>query len=141
MDNFLVSDNTLGVSSQAWAVFYGLKSRGIEMPSNFRCHNKAWYNGRENSMVLSIYAFPLDRQLNVVFGECRHSDSLVVDVWESKGVVNPPTWQDKGYEEAYSNRKSFPCLNVNGACDYIVDRTTSFRENCCLEIDEREKTK
>ena len=77
----------------------------------------AFYNGREQSVVLIIHG--AYKPYAIVFGEHRNSDDIFVDAFEYDwGGLNPPTLTDFT-KEAYRNREFFSYDQVEEAAAYV----------------------
>ena len=121
-------DKSLGISEQAYAVLQGLARQYIEVPDNVLVKTRAWYNGRERGIVLSLS--PIGEgapysQLNIAFGECRNSDQIFLDKWDKYTGVNPPTVADFT-EEGYANRQYFAYMDIVGVTEKIKEMVEEF---------------
>ena len=121
----------LGVNSQAWAVLHllqayeeSIESLGVPL---MRADSYAWYNGRERGISIVVSQYFEKMGLVCVFGECRNSDSIFVDVYEKVGAAVyeskkgtfAPSYLDAGYEEAYRKRKFFNPGEAGKAADFV----------------------
>ena len=89
---------------------------------------RAWYNGREKGVSLTVSRLGYKGCLVITFGEHRSSDSIFVDSWEMETeAFNSPTPGDFS-DEAYKQRKSFPAGHVGYAADYIYKRMEAYYE-------------
>jgi hypothetical protein len=119
-----VYDRTLGIKSVSRKVARLLKPVNVNV-DYVAFNTYAFYNGRENSIGISIENYLLKKQLNIVFGENRNSDNIFIDRWISDLTFNPPTVQDLT-DEAYGNRKFFNYNQEKETALFIDDLISSF---------------
>ena len=131
MPNKLI-DMSLGISEQAYAVLQGLRRLQIEVPDGVGVQTRAWYNGRERGIALSLYQYSgktiqesHNDQLNITFGECRNSEQIFVDHWVGYTGFSPPTVENFT-EEAYNNRQYFPYMDIVGVTEKIKEMVDEF---------------
>jgi len=88
----MFADTTLGLSAQALAVLQLLAAEDSD-DSELRIDTRAWYNGRENGVSLTVRAsIPDTRALIVVFAEDRTSDAIAIEIWGLvDDIPDPPT--------------------------------------------------
>lgn len=126
-----IADPTLGVCAQARAILAMLdRNPDFAEYENGRyqidIETRAWYNGREKGVSLTVSRLGYKGCLVITFGEHRSSDSIFVDCWEMKAQpFNSPTVSDFP-DEAYKQRKFFTSGRVGDAAEYIYERMESF---------------
>ncbi|KKN96849.1 hypothetical protein LCGC14_0164930 [marine sediment metagenome] len=98
-------------------------------------HTAAWYNGREDGIVIWFRPGFTGPAIVLVVVEHRNIDQICVDVWhvDEPCFGDPPTWKD--YPESFTKyddtiRKTFDYGNAGAAAQYIYGRLeTWFKEN------------
>lgn len=110
----------MNISTQALLVLRVLSTHDI--PPEWKIEpveTSAWYNGRERGVCIT-FRNKQNKCLAITFGECRNSDSIFIDHFETKMTLNPPTVRDFS-EEAYRLRRYAPYLGVSDAIDIITE--------------------
>lgn len=91
----MLADSTLGLSAQALAILAMLSAEDSD-DTEMRIDTRAWYNGRENGVSLTVRAhIPDTHALIITIAEHRISDAIAIEIWEMNGdIPDPPTPKD-----------------------------------------------
>lgn len=132
-----LANNNLGLSPTSLAVLAILSSMSPDglvgyddksMKYPLEVKTAAWYNGRENGIVLSYSHsnHTWGKWLHVVICEHRNTDRLTLYHWVAPRNVNPPTIQSNGWtDEVYRNGQSFDEYNLAPVIEKIRDLINS----------------
>jgi hypothetical protein len=87
-------------------------------------HTFPWYNGREKGVAVRMGMN--DRVLTVTFGECRGTDDIFVDSWESDQSwrAYEPATVAEFPDEAYAARHT--TRNPQAAADKVLAKMRAF---------------
>lgn len=82
-----------------------------------------FYNGRERFINLQVHI--KGRTRNIMFGEARNSDSVIVQTFDTPCMANPPCLNDVP-EASYWERHNFSPNDVSSVIDHIRNLTRTF---------------
>lgn len=141
----MILNANFNINAQALAVYHMLVARiNNEFSREYlEAGSAPWYNGREKGIVIWFggsvatrqHAFKTTKhpQIVFVFGECRCSDGIFLDMWEVEDNKysyydgNVPNHLDEKYEWAYENeREEFGHAAVGDVIEQIMDRVEEF---------------
>lgn len=110
----------MNISTQALLVLRVLSTHDIPPEWNIEpIETSAWYNGQERGVCVT-FRNKQNKYLAITFGECRNSDSIFIDHFDTALTLNPPTLADFS-EESYRRRRYAPYLGISDAIDIITE--------------------
>ena len=103
MSNSTITD--LGIKQTAMKVVRAV-DRLLTRKQKGYVTSSAWYNSRERGVALVVGCFSGVKQVFVI-NECRGSDQIALDAYETQKWASEVCWTDAGYEAAYEARTYF----------------------------------